>query len=204
MGMKAMHGSRNVIITGNQFVKNSLWAIGLMPGAASHEGNTDGGSIIAHNLISDFGHGDAHWIWGDERSPFKFDTGQEPMIRRSLMSSSPATWSTPSANPYTNTPSSFLKIPRLREDFTFPATCSIPARTAFPTPSCRIDSLRRRVRPEASPLTMTLIRPFRHCKTCHASPARRSPQAAFHWRGGGDSDAMRSTNRSNTLLSGFG
>ncbi len=78
MGMKAMHGSRNVIITGNQFVKNCLWAIGLMPGAAANAGNADGGSIIANNIISDFGHGDAHWIWGDERSPFKFDTGQQP------------------------------------------------------------------------------------------------------------------------------
>jgi hypothetical protein len=36
IGMKAMHGSRNVIITGNQFTRNDLWAIGLMPGAASH------------------------------------------------------------------------------------------------------------------------------------------------------------------------
>jgi len=78
MGMKAMHGSRNVIITGNQFTGNCLWAIGLMPGAAANANNTDGGSIIANNIISDFGHGDAHWIWGDERSPFKFDTGQQP------------------------------------------------------------------------------------------------------------------------------
>jgi len=84
IGMKAMHGSRNVIITGNQFTRNDLWAIGLMPGAASHpavEGksvNADGGSIIANNIISDFGHGHAHWIWGSERSPFKFDSGQEP------------------------------------------------------------------------------------------------------------------------------
>jgi Right handed beta helix region len=86
MGMKAMHGSRNVLITGNQFVKNALWAIGLMPGAAAHPGqpdkpetaNADGGSVISANIISDFGHGDAHWIWGDERSPFKFDTGQQP------------------------------------------------------------------------------------------------------------------------------
>jgi len=85
MGMKAMHGSRNVLITGNQFVKNSLWAIGLMPGAAAHPAkpgqpetaNADGGSVISANIISDFGHGDAQWIWGDERSPFKFDTGQE-------------------------------------------------------------------------------------------------------------------------------
>ena len=78
MGMKAMHGSRNVLITGNQFTKNCLWAIGLMPGAAANAENFDGGSVIANNIISDFGHGDAHWIWGDERSPFKFDTGQQP------------------------------------------------------------------------------------------------------------------------------
>lgn len=84
IGMKAMHGSRNVIITGNQFTRNDLWAIGLMPGANSHpavEGkpaNADGGSIVANNIISDFGHGHSHWIWGSERSPFKFDSGQEP------------------------------------------------------------------------------------------------------------------------------
>ncbi|MGY8656237.1 MAG: right-handed parallel beta-helix repeat-containing protein [Verrucomicrobiia bacterium] len=78
MGLKAMHGSRNIIITGNQFSRNCLWAIGLMPGAASTAENADGGSIIANNIISDFGHGDAHWIWGDERSPFKFDSGQQP------------------------------------------------------------------------------------------------------------------------------
>ena len=49
MGMKAMHGSRNVLINGNQFHKCSLWAIGLMPGAAAHAGNFDGGSIIANS-----------------------------------------------------------------------------------------------------------------------------------------------------------
>ena len=76
IGMKAMHGSRNVLIAGNQFMRNDLWAIGLMPGAASNAHNTDGGSIIANNIISDFGHGDAHWIWGDSHSPFKFDKGQ--------------------------------------------------------------------------------------------------------------------------------
>jgi len=78
IGMKAMHGSRNVLISGNQFTRNSLWAIGLMPGAAANAENFDGGSIIANNIISDFGHGDAHWTWGDDRSPFKFDTGQQP------------------------------------------------------------------------------------------------------------------------------
>jgi nitrous oxidase accessory protein NosD len=78
IGMKAMHGSRNVLIIGNQFSKNSLWAIGLMPGAGAKATNVDGGSIIANNIISDFGRGDAHWIWGNERSPLKFDTGQQP------------------------------------------------------------------------------------------------------------------------------
>jgi nitrous oxidase accessory protein NosD len=78
IGMKAMHGSRNVLITGNQFARNSLWAIGLMPGAASHADNPDGGSIVANNIVSDFGRGDASWIWGVERAPLKFDAGQEP------------------------------------------------------------------------------------------------------------------------------
>lgn len=78
MGMKAMHGSRDVLVIGNQFTKNSLWAIGLMPGVASHTTNTDGGSIIANNIVSDFGSGSARWIWGDERSPFRFGSGQQP------------------------------------------------------------------------------------------------------------------------------
>jgi hypothetical protein len=77
VGMKAMHGSRNVLIMGNQFTKNSLWAIGLMPGAASHATNTDGGSIIANNIVSDFGNGNASWIWGKDRAPLRFDTGQQ-------------------------------------------------------------------------------------------------------------------------------
>jgi len=90
MGMKAMHGSRNVIVMGNQFSKNDLWSIGMMPGASSHAGspalphqeavsaNVDGGSIIANNIISDFGYGHAHWIWGDNGIPIKFDRGQKP------------------------------------------------------------------------------------------------------------------------------
>ncbi len=77
VGMKSMHGSRNVLINGNQFIKNCLWAIGLMPGAGSDAENRDGGSLIANNIISDFGHGDAAWVWGQNRSPFKFEKGQE-------------------------------------------------------------------------------------------------------------------------------
>ena len=90
MGMKAMHGSRHVLIIGNQFLKNDLWSIGLMPGAASHAAapahdgkpavpaNVDGGSIIANNIISDFGCGHAHWIWGNKGAPLRFDHGQKP------------------------------------------------------------------------------------------------------------------------------
>ncbi len=90
IGMKAMHGSRHVLIVGNQFSKNTLWSIGLMPGAASHPGlpardgqpakapNVDGGSIIANNIISDFGYGRSRWIWGggDRGYPIRFDRGQ--------------------------------------------------------------------------------------------------------------------------------
>jgi len=94
MGMKAMHGSRNVLIIGNQFSKNDLWSIGLMPGAASHaaaarpagqpgakpaEANVDGGTIIANNIISDFGYGRSRWIWeGHDCCPIRLDTGQKP------------------------------------------------------------------------------------------------------------------------------
>lgn len=81
IGMKAMHGSRYTLITGNQFSKSVLWAIGLMPGAASEPGNEDGDSIIANNIISEFGYGDAAWIWPHEEHacfPIRLDRGQEP------------------------------------------------------------------------------------------------------------------------------
>ncbi|RBP43828.1 parallel beta helix pectate lyase-like protein [Roseimicrobium gellanilyticum] len=92
IGMKAMHGARHVLIIGNQFIKNDLWSIGLMPGAASHHAepattdrpalapNVDGGSIIANNIISDFGHGSASWMWMESGScnPLRFDKGQTP------------------------------------------------------------------------------------------------------------------------------
>lgn len=90
VGMKAMHGSRHISIIGNQFIKNDLWSIGLMPGAASYAAresekdqpgrsdNSDGGSIIANNIISEFGYGNAHWIWGDNGNPILLDSGQKP------------------------------------------------------------------------------------------------------------------------------
>ncbi len=81
-GIKAMHGSRNIQIIGNQFNRCDHFAIGLMQGAASHEAgrhpskgpmaveaNIDGHSIIADNIISDFGYGLEGWVWqSDGRS----------------------------------------------------------------------------------------------------------------------------------------
>lgn len=91
IGMKAMHGSRNVLVTGNQFSRSVLWAIGLMSGSAASPAipaqdgqpavpaNVDGGSIIANNIISQFGYGDSYWMWQDSsRAVFRFDNGQEP------------------------------------------------------------------------------------------------------------------------------
>ena len=92
----AGHGSRNVIIIGNQFSKNDLIAIALSPAAASrtaesaHDGqpaqpaNVDGGHIVANNIISDFGYGNAHWMWKDSTvlpvgpTPLSIGQGQQP------------------------------------------------------------------------------------------------------------------------------
>ncbi len=79
--MKAMHGSRHVLVANNQFIKNDLWAIGFMPGTTSNTTNIDGGSVITGNLIADFGHGDSRWIWNPAKytcAPILFDHGQEP------------------------------------------------------------------------------------------------------------------------------
>jgi hypothetical protein len=83
MGMKAVHGARNVLIIGNQFRRADLWAILLGPGTASHRGrlaadgkperapNIDGQTIVANNIISDFGYGQSRWIWKDaDPTPF--------------------------------------------------------------------------------------------------------------------------------------
>jgi hypothetical protein len=94
VGVKAMHGSRNVLILGNQFNRCNAHGIQLQPGVASHgvvneEGNgaastdlppanIDGGTIVANNILSDFGYGDSHWIWGDERDVIALEGGQKP------------------------------------------------------------------------------------------------------------------------------
>jgi len=76
MGIKATHGCRNLIITGNLLTHIDLWGILLNPGAASHaaepEGdgrpargpNVDAGTLVANNIITDYGCGDEYWNWG--------------------------------------------------------------------------------------------------------------------------------------------
>lgn len=93
LGVKAMHGSRNILIIGNQFDKCSIHAILLQPGVKSHAAgepteqgqdpatapaNIDGASIIANNIISDFGYGDANWMFGNERDCICLEPGQIP------------------------------------------------------------------------------------------------------------------------------
>ena len=39
--------------------------------------NVDGGSVIANNIVSDFGRGNANWVWGDARSPIVLERGQK-------------------------------------------------------------------------------------------------------------------------------
>jgi len=70
MGVKATHGARNLIISGNMLTGIDLWGILLNPGAISHpataekEPNVDGGTVISGNVITDYGRGHEYWNWG--------------------------------------------------------------------------------------------------------------------------------------------
>jgi len=76
IGVKMTHGSRNIVVSGNLLNAIDLWGILLNPGAASHasapagEGieakpqNVDGGTLIAANVITNFGCGAEYWNWG--------------------------------------------------------------------------------------------------------------------------------------------
>jgi hypothetical protein len=74
VGAKAMHGSKHVIISNNQFRRVDLYGILLASGSASHHAveaggadqpakgpNVDGGTVIMGNIISDYGFGDQYW-----------------------------------------------------------------------------------------------------------------------------------------------
>lgn len=80
IGLKAMHGSRNLILSGNLLTGIDLWGILLMPGSGSHfavpateedsaqPSNVDGGTVIANNIITDFGQGNDYWNFGGSRN----------------------------------------------------------------------------------------------------------------------------------------
>lgn len=96
IGIKAMHGSSNLIISNNMILRADLWGIMLGPGTGSHgaedarEGrpgraaNADGGTIISGNLIADYGLGQEYWNWGgattDQAGSYaiRLDRGQLP------------------------------------------------------------------------------------------------------------------------------
>jgi len=78
MGMKAMHGSSNVMIANNVFHQPGKYGILLRPGSESYnaqpaennnperEANVERGIIVSNNIISDMGYGDEAWrLWND-------------------------------------------------------------------------------------------------------------------------------------------
>ncbi len=76
MGIKMTHGSKHLVVANNLLTRIDLWGILYNPGAASHGGvpatddapekpeNDDGGSIIANNIITEYGYGNEYWNWG--------------------------------------------------------------------------------------------------------------------------------------------
>ncbi|MCB9769189.1 MAG: right-handed parallel beta-helix repeat-containing protein [Candidatus Omnitrophica bacterium] len=76
IGLKMTHGCRNLIVTSNLVTHADKWGILMNPGAASHyaaektddqealPANVDAGTIIANNIVTDFGYGDEYWNWG--------------------------------------------------------------------------------------------------------------------------------------------
>jgi hypothetical protein len=91
MGVKSMHGSRNVIISNNNFSRIDLWGICLLSGAGSHGGqpatadtparppNLTAGTLVANNIFSDFGRGLEAFNWPlDGRHVFSLQFGQLP------------------------------------------------------------------------------------------------------------------------------
>lgn len=102
IGMKAMHGSRNGIVSNNLFSCVDLWAIMLGPGAASDvphpataeqpavTANDDGGTLVTGNVVSDFGYGNDYWNWSGDTSD-SLPSGVIRIERGQLASNPPLT-----------------------------------------------------------------------------------------------------------------
>jgi hypothetical protein len=93
LGVKAMHGSKHVIISNNQFSRVDLYGILLAPGARAHDAieasgdrpaqgpNVDGGTLVTGNIISDYGFGDQYWNYNRPETSIyaiSLEAGQEP------------------------------------------------------------------------------------------------------------------------------
>jgi parallel beta helix pectate lyase-like protein len=74
IGIKCMHGSRDVIIANNNVSHNDLWGLLMQPGTASNTAqsekpaNLTTANVIANNIFSDFGHGYEYFNWKGARS----------------------------------------------------------------------------------------------------------------------------------------
>jgi hypothetical protein len=102
IGMKAMHGSRNGIVSNNLFSFVDLWAIMLGPGASSDvphpatekqpavQANDDGGTLVTGNVVSDFGYGHDYWNWSGDTSD-SLPSGVIRIERGQLASNPPLT-----------------------------------------------------------------------------------------------------------------
>ena len=89
IGLKCMHGARNVIIANNTVSHMDLWGLVMMPGTLAHPAeaasgdkpargaNYTRGNIIANNIFSDFGLGYERYNWEQQRSGvITLDSGQ--------------------------------------------------------------------------------------------------------------------------------
>lgn len=91
IGLKAVHGAKNILMEGNMISFVDLWGILLRPGAASRSAadtrdgspavteNIDGGSLIANNIISNLGFGLQAWNWPDRSGAYGLHLGDGPL-----------------------------------------------------------------------------------------------------------------------------
>lgn len=91
IGIKCMHGSRNVVISNNNVSHMDLWGLIMMPGTLAHPAeaaannqpprgaNFTRGNIIANNVFSDFGFGYEYYNWTNRRGGvISMESGQLP------------------------------------------------------------------------------------------------------------------------------
>lgn len=89
IGLKCMHGARNVIIANNTVSHMDLWGLVMMPGTLAHPAeaasgdkparwpNYTRGNIIANNIFSDYGLGYERYNWEQQKTGvIMLDSGQ--------------------------------------------------------------------------------------------------------------------------------